>query len=172
MSAQILRVAIRLVLCGLLGWAAWRWMDGPAGIAIAAPGFGALLARPLIDLVAHTHRTGKEIALADLQGRYFHYRGNGIDIADDEEDHRWLLAADVRKVLPGLPRDATLQLQFPGRVQALPPVPGVRIRADALLEFLRKASDAPSIRFKVWIEREVIYPTGKTARKFEAGESA
>lgn len=155
MAAILLRIGLRAILCALVTW--WLYTKlGLVALPIGAPLLGAALARPIIDLVEAAHFTGKSHALADAQGRYWAHRGLRIDIAEDDEDARWLLLADVRKVLPGLPRDEVMQRRFGERVAALEPMPGTRIRADALADYLRKATDAPSLKFRTWLDREVM----------------
>src|SRR5438105_1380871 len=99
---------------------------------------GALLARPIIDLVAESNYHAKAAALADLQGKLWSHRGFRVDIEEDADRARWLLAADVRKIVTALPRDEVLQRQFGERVGALEDIGGFRIRADALIEYLGK----------------------------------
>lgn len=155
MAKAIFHVLIAAALGALLAWGLWR-LFGLAGIVFAAPGVGALLARPLINLVAESNYAGKSAALADVQGRYFAHKGSRIDIAEDDNDARWLLATDVRKIVPGLPRDEVLLKQFGERVGAVEGFAGFRIRADALADYLQKATDTPSLKFRVWLDREVL----------------
>ena len=115
-----------------------------------------LLARPIYELVAHSARAAKEHALADVQGRYFVHRGVPVDIVEDDDEHRWVRVRDLRKLVPGLPRDEVLQRLFPDRAGAVPPAPDFRIRADALAEHLRAARDPAAVKLKVWVEREVL----------------
>jgi hypothetical protein len=121
--------------------------------------FGVALARPIIDLVAASHHAGRAAALRSLGGRLYEHHGSRLDIAEDEDAARWLVAADVRKVVTGLPRDEVLQRQYPDGAGTVGDDKKVRIRADTLLDYLRKSSDPASVRFKVWLEREVIFPS-------------
>ena len=166
MRALLLRIAFRFVLCALPTWGVWRflqWAGQPPAIALAlcAPLFGVALARPVMDTVAWLHRTSRELALADVQGRYYNHHGKIIDVVEDAEDQRWLLASDARKVVTGLPRDEVLLRQYPDRAGAVADAIGFRVRADALLEYLGKSRDPASLRFKVWLEREVVCPSRK-----------
>lgn len=154
------KIAIRFTLCVAVTWAMWQ-VYGIFALVFAAPLFGLALARPIIDLVASSHGTSKAFALRKVQGRYYQHRGHGIDIAEDDEDFRWVLMADARKAVPGLPRDEVLQLQFGERFGRLAQSDGLRIRADALAESLARARDPDGVKFKVWLERDVIKPSGK-----------
>lgn len=160
MRALLPTIAIRLALCVALTWAVWQKF-GIFAVLFCAPAFGVALARPLIDLVASSHGSAKAMALRKVQGRYYQHRGHGIDIAEDDEDYRWVLLADARKVVPGLPRDEVMQRQFGDRVGRLAASDAMRIRADALAEHLQKARDPDGVKFKVWLERDVIHPSGK-----------
>jgi hypothetical protein len=159
---ELLKIAIRFALCAAVTWLMWQKF-GIFAVVFCAPLFGVALARPLIDLFASTHGTSKAIALRHVQGRYFQHRGHGIDIAEDDESHRWLSVADARKAITGLPRDEVLQHQFGERVGRLEPADMLRIRADALVESLLKSRDPDGVKFKVWLEREVIHPSGHGA---------
>jgi hypothetical protein len=129
---------------------------GIFAVVFGAPLLGALVARPLIDLFAEMGYAGKSAALAGVQGRWFSHKGQRIDVAEDDDDARWLLVSDVRKIVTGLPRDEVLGRQFGDRTGVVPDVEGFRIRADALNEYLLKSQDSAAVKFKVWLEREVL----------------
>jgi hypothetical protein len=141
-------------------WLAVAWYAsqkiGLIAFAVTAPLLGALLARPILDFIEESHYTGKSAALAGVQGRWWMHRGRRIDIAEDADRLRWLLTSDVRKVLRGLPRDEVLGKQFGDRAGVVEDEPGFRIRADALADYLRKSHDGASLKFKVWLDREVL----------------
>lgn len=155
MPAIVLNIALRIALCSLVTWLVYRKLELVA-LPICAPLFGVALARPIIDFFAEAHHAGRRAALEDLQGRYWAHRGQRLDIAEDADDARWLLLADVRKVLPGLPRDEVMQVQFGERTAVIEPSPGLRIRADALADYLRKSTDTASLKFKNWLDHEVM----------------
>jgi hypothetical protein len=157
--ATVLRTVLT-ISAAALAWAVGTWyaykIFGASAIVILAPLLGVLLARPLINLFADLGYAGKSAALADVQGRWFAHKGQRVDIAQDEDGARWLLSGDVRKILTGLPRDEVLAKQFAERTGTVEEAPGFRIRADALAEYLLKSQDAASLRFKKWIDHEVL----------------
>jgi hypothetical protein len=155
MPRLLLSIVVRVLLCAFATWVMWHWLDVVA-LVVAAPLLGVALARPIIDIVAESHHSTKALALQGLQGRHFSHRGHMLDIAEDDDDQRWLLLADVRKVVAGLPRDEVLQRQFGDRTSVMPPAEGLRIRADALADYLVKSTDTASLKFKVWLDREVL----------------
>jgi len=154
MTRILLRIAFRFVLCCMAAYALWLRM-GTTGFAISAPIFGVALARPIIDLFAEFSVQVKHAAMADLEGRNFQFRGVRLDIADHDDGYRWISVRDVRKVLPAMPRDAVLRSQFPNDVKE------DRIRAEALLAYLGKATETESIKFRNWLQKDVVFPAAK-----------
>jgi hypothetical protein len=156
MTRLLLLIAFRLALCfGVLYvmWPTW----GPFAILIPfAPLLGISLARPIQDLMEEAHFASKAHALGDVQGKYRAHRGVRVSVEHDDDGVRWLLASDVRKLLPGLPRDEVLQRQFGDRSGVLEGVAGFRVRGDALAEYLLKSTDATSLKFKNWLDHEVL----------------
>ena len=157
-------MGIRLLVCAVVTWLFWRW-KGPFGLVFSAPLWGVALARPVIDLLSSTRRAAKAMAYARTEGRYFEHHGHAIDVVDDEDHFRWLSIADVRTIIPGLPRDAALQRQFPEGVRADRSLKGHRILAEALLDYLSKSTDSDTLRFRNWLEREVVKPAAIRRRR-------
>ena len=157
MTRIVLRILLRLALCCVASYVMW-WKWGATGLAVSAPIFGVALARPIIDLVAEFSLLAKSVALADLEGRNFEFRGLRLDVAEYTDGYRWIALRDVRKVLPALPRDAVLRAQFPQDLVHDTGVKGERIRAEALLAYLRKATEVEAIKFRNWVERDVVFP--------------
>jgi hypothetical protein len=160
MLAPLIRFAVGFACCAALAWLLFRLL-GPVGILFAALPFGLALRRPLIDLLFEIVPALRRLAYHDVEGRYYVFKGAPIDIVEDDAGYRWLRVADVRPVLPGLPADAVLARVLgagfaPGDLSKAP-----RIRAEALLGVLRKASDPRSLRFRDWLEREVVLPADK-----------
>lgn len=113
-------VALRLLACGAVSYGAWLAI-GPIGLVWCAPLFGAALARPLLEAVGHGHRLLRARVYRDVEGRHHAYQGISIGVALDDDGQPWLRLADVRKVLPGLPRDEALRLILGAQLQPLPP---------------------------------------------------
>ncbi|MDB5857030.1 MAG: hypothetical protein JWQ76_719 [Ramlibacter sp.] len=169
MPRILLRILFRLALCSVAAYLLWRKL-GASGLAFSAPIFGVALARPIIELVAEFTGLVKHAALADLQGRNFEHRGQRLDISEDGQAHRWVSVRDVRKIIPSFPRDAVLRTQFPDDLLHDASLGGERIRADALLAYLRKATETEAIKFRNWLERDVVYPAAKIRERSAAAD--
>lgn len=159
------RIALRLLACVVVTAVAWRGL-GFASLVLCAPLFGVLLARPILDLIGQSARTTRQLALEDLEGRYYEHRGVMVDIVEDAERHRWLLLTDVRKLVDGLPSDPVLERLYPDDVRPSVSSSARRIRADTLALYLEKSTHAESLKFKIWLEREVAFP----ARRLRGGK--
>lgn len=155
---HILAVIVLRVLAGCAVAALFWYLLGAFGLAMSAPLFGALLARPLIELLAELRASTRALAYADVKGQYFEHRGMRLRVVEDERHHRWVGVAGVRRIMPGLPRDAVLRRQFPDGVRDEPAAGGTVIHADALLAYLGRANEAESVKLRNWLEREVVRP--------------
>ena len=154
------RFAAGFAACAVVAWVLSR-MFGPVGILFSAPLFGWALARPIIEMVAGAARTARALALHDIEGRHYAFKGTSIDIVEDDGGHRWLRLGDVRAVLTGLPADRVLERVLGAGFHRGAFSTAARVQAEALLGVLRKASDPRTLRFRQWLEREVVLPADK-----------
>jgi hypothetical protein len=156
--ARILAIlGFRLLLGCAAAWGFW-YLLGAFGLVMSAPLFGALLAKPILDLIAELFYSAKDSVYADVKGCYFEHRGVRFNVLEDERHHRWVSVKDVRKVMPQLPRDGVLRRQFPEGLRHDRAVKGSVIRADALLAYLVKSNEPDSVKFRNWLAREVVRP--------------
>jgi len=164
MPRVLASAALRLLACVVAAWVLWRLL-GLVGLVVSAPLFGVLLAKPLFELTAELRDSAKAHAYAEVEGRHFEHRGFKLDIVEDDRHHRWISLKDVQKLMPTLPRAAVLQRQYPGGVNDDPALPGPRIHADALLAYLAKSTESDSVRFRNWLEREVVRPAARVRER-------
>ena len=164
MPAVLASIAIRLLCCLAVSYGLWRFV-GPVGLVVSAPLYGVLLAKPLFELFAETRAAAKTLAFSQIQGRNFEHRGFKLDIVEDDLHHRWINLKDVQKLIPTLPRPGVLQAQFPDDVQEDSKIHGQRINANALLLYLAKSTEPSSLRFRNWLEREVVLPGAKVRER-------
>ena len=159
-----LSVALRLAACAGVAWLAWRW-NGAVGLVTCAPLFGIALARPILDGIGWSVRRAKQAVYRDVEGRHFVHMGNSMDIVEDSAHHRWLRLTDVRKVIHKLPSDEVLGHLFPDGVRQWESPATTRIEAEALSQYLKKSTDTSSLKFKVWLEREVAFPARRRGER-------
>ncbi len=155
-------VAIRLLLCGVASYWAWRQL-GTVGLAVCAPLFGLALASPLMEALGSSRRLAKQLALQDIEGQHFAFKNSSIRVTEDELGARWLRTRDVRKVIPDLPRDEVLKKLLGGDADTFDSGSELHVRAQALETYLRKSTNANSVSFKNWVQKEVIFPAQKKA---------
>lgn len=157
------RIALRFAIAAAVMVLAWHLL-GPTGLVLTAVVVAGLIARPLMDLFADSARGIKAMALKDVQGIYYAYRGTPIGVWEDDEGHRWLRLAAVRLALPALPRDAVLQRLLPSGLADPGDGKGLCARADDLLHSLARAEQPEAVRFKNWVHKEVYLPSGAARR--------
>lgn len=150
-------VVLRLLACCAATWLVWRWI-GVASLVVCAPLFGVALARPVLELAENTTLLARRLGYRRINGRYFQHHGSSLDIEEDEQGYRWLSTSDVRKVVTGLPNDAVLARLYPGDVQQGPSADVPRMKAEALNTCLDRATGADTLKFRLWLQREVILP--------------
>jgi hypothetical protein len=97
----------------------------------------------------------------DSEDRLFSYKGIPIDAVEDDRKYRWLRLSNVRTVLPRLPRDETLQRILGSNVSTVGSDGALRVKAEALHEYLANATVVESATFRAWIEKNIIYASRK-----------
>lgn len=129
----------------------------PVGPLLAATfASTGLLAVTIVELLATIPRAATFMHFRKLQGRYFEYRSHAIGVHEDEEGHRWIVASDTRRVLPGFPRDELLRriavVREFGNGQ-------LAVRSDSMLATLGGAAEREAQRFQRWVLREIHHPS-------------
>lgn len=126
---------------------------------------GRLLGAPVIHAFGWIYDQLRERAYADLAGRHYQYKTNPIDIADGSGGARWLSVADVRRTIKGLPRFELLCRTCPDGVRVDDRGGFEQIEARALWALLAKAQDDETLRFRHWLQRQVIFPAQTQAAR-------
>ena len=165
----MLSVALRLLVCGAITYAAWL-VVGPAGIVWCAPLFGAAFARPILDAIANTYGLLRALVYRDVEGRHYAYKGISVSVAEDSDGYKWLRLSDVRKILPQLSREELLRQSLGSSIQQVLPDRSVRIRAEALVTHLGRTTNVETAKFAKWIERSVVYPSRGLRQRAEQSD--
>ena len=125
--------------------------------------FARIFGAPLIALVSWIVRRIREQVYADVEGRYYQFKTNPIDIVEGEGSARWLSVSDVQRTIKNLPSYKRLSNLLPDSTMIDADQQIERVESKALAAFLRKAHNPESIRFLRWLERVVILPAEKKA---------
>jgi hypothetical protein len=137
---------------------------GTIGFVTCLPLFGMAFAKPILNGLGELRRLMRQSVYSGLQGRHYSFNEKSIEIIEDDDDYRWLKAADVRKILEHFPRDDSLLSLLGKRAETKGAMHDLWIRADGLQSYLAKSTAINSIRFKVWLERAVIIPADRHRR--------
>lgn len=100
----------------------------------------------------------KEVAFRDIQGKYFAYKDHPFRIHEDLSGNRWVRVRDIRDFVPDFPRDQVLMRIAPDAIARPEGEREAYFQADALDRYLERARADATIRFRVWLQREVLSP--------------
>jgi hypothetical protein len=145
------------MLCAAVSWLAWR-QGGAVLLCVSLVVWGMALAKPLLELASDLRQALRASVWRKHEGRYFAFRGTPVQVIEDDEQHRWVRMADVRRIVGFTSGETALSLTYPEdwRVLGSPPEP--HLRDEALLLHLQKEASPIALKFSRWIEREVAYP--------------
>ena len=169
MTERALRLAViaGLLLSGSCFSGVVRFVLVGAAVAACV----VLLVPWLMRAASGGYRLARELALADIDGQYYAFKGRPIAVMEDIDGWRWLRAADVRRVIPGFASDRVLERIEPQR-SAKAPDGALHVRSDALLSWLGRAEGAEAARLKVWVYREVHFPSPAMRQPPSGGSAA
>jgi len=144
-----------------------RNLLGPVVWVILAPLVGVSFASVVIDFAAVMNWELRFMAFKPYHGTYYSFQSVTLNIFEDDDHCRWLPTKDLRKILPALPSDTMLQKTYPRGFQWANKPPQPHLRDDAVLHYLGSAQTAQGIKFKNWLDLNVVRPAVK-ARKQRA----
>jgi hypothetical protein len=155
-----------LVLLAMAGcYVGWS-LQGSFGLAVAvvllSPLIGIAVALVFSQLLSSSLQAIRQLAYSELEGRHYAYKGRPLVVFEDPDGDRWIQTDGIRQIIPGLPRDALLA-RLAGTSCAVSEAGNAVIRAQALNAYLAKNQDDVAVRFRNWLQREVIFPAD-TAR--------
>jgi hypothetical protein len=151
-------IALRLGVCVSVSWAIWHWF-GLSTMVPILPLFGLLLARPLIELAGALRDAMKHVQLAAVEGRHYAFRGRPVQVLEDADKRRWVRLADVRAIVGFTASDGALAISYRDGVRSLGRPAEAHVSAEALLAHLRKERAPDAARLRVWVEREIVFPS-------------
>ena len=160
MLSLMVNITFRLLLCAAITYFAWRQAD-VIGLVFSSLVFGLALSSPMLELITHFGSHIRHSALSKVNGRHYVFQNISIDIIDDENQQCWLRLADVRKVIDGFPRDTVIIKLYPNEYMVDRTFGATRIQATALVNYLQNSNNVTALKFKLWLEREVVFPRNR-----------
>jgi hypothetical protein len=171
MKPVLQQIALRVALCAAVTYPLWWWMDrmGVAPIALVL-GLSLLafsLAHPLYALIAEYFRLARWLALRDVQGQYFAFKGQRVRVFEDTTHFRWVSVVDVHAIVGRRSSDRALENAFPTAYRRIGFPPATYLHCEALPVYLSKSTATRTLHFLHWVEREIAHPARTLrARKF------
>jgi hypothetical protein len=123
-----------------------------------------MLATPVLNLISGSYRAVRQVALEEEGCRRFQHRSMMFSVQEDKDGYRWLRTAEVRQIIPGLPRDEVLRRLFPDGLKSAGTAGKLRIRAELLDAALSAALEADTVKFRRWLQAEIIFPAEQSRR--------
>jgi hypothetical protein len=161
--------AIRLAVCFAFSYLAWRGA-GPIGLGASIALFGLLLAKPLVELASVIRHAIRAQAWKPVEGRYWAYHGQPVQVIEDEDHRRWILADDVRRIVGFTASNGALALTYPNGFRNLgkPALP--HFSDEALLTHLAKENSTRALKFRHWVERDIAFPARRLRERYGVAE--
>ncbi len=158
--------ALRLMVCGAMTFAAWRWLDLTVAV-LTAPLWGMLLARPILDIAIDVHRRLREAALPGDGGSHHAVGGVSLEVIE-EGPFAWIAATGLKRSLGHRETDDVFAARFPGGWIRREPRARLYIRADAVIRHLDDAPDRMHpgrLRLRRAVEQDILFPLAERRRR-------
>lgn len=149
--------SVQIVLCtacyALLAYWTDKWT-----VLWVSPLYGAAIARPLINWIANLRYAMRAQVWLPVHGKHYVFKGTTVHVLEDEDGWRWVLLADVQRVLGVAINARQLALTYPERLEMMGKPEQLHMRDDALITYLGKQKDATALRMRTWVERSIAFP--------------
>ena len=157
MTAVLTTIALRLVFCALVSYAAWRFggLTSAVGTIVL---YAVALPKPLLDLASELRHLYRRAHWRDREGRHYVYHGLPLTVHEDIDHQRWVGLAGVRTIVGFTASDATLRVTYPDAWQMVGRPPAPCLRDDALIAHLKTECAPAALKFRHWVEREIAFP--------------
>jgi hypothetical protein len=155
--------SVQIALCAAV-FALIGYRLGASAAVLTSPLLAAAIARPVMNLIANFRHNVRAHVLLPVHGQHYAFKGITIHVIEDDDRCRWIPLADVRKVAGMTANDGALAVTYPERFARMGSPPQPHLRDDALVEHLGKENNPVALRFRTWVERDVIFP-GRRIRK-------
>ncbi len=153
LSIPIVQIALCTGGYVLLGYWTDKWM-----VLFVSPLYGALIARPLIDLTGSMRQVLRAGVWLPQHGQHYVFKGTTVHVLEDEEGWRWIRVADVQTALNTTLNTRVLAITYPERLEMMGRPAHIHMRDDALIAHLGKQNDATALRLRTWVERNIAFP--------------
>jgi hypothetical protein len=152
-------ILIRAAICGAVTYAASRISMIAAVASVAL--WGALMAKPIIELAANWFNWARRQPYEKWQGNYYEYANvqiRIIELGTGSTQRLWFVASDVLKVLGERPTRKLELIYNNDEYRVLPNESLAAFSEEGVRKCLTVSRHPQSVAMLLWIEREVIKP--------------
>lgn len=162
--------AVQALLC--LGvFALVGYYAGVAGMVMTSPLFAAWFLKPLLAFGVGGWRRIRRAVWMPVHGQHYVYQGVTLHLLADSQGAQWIALRDVQTVVGATAPERSLQLTYPGKLVPMGKPAHMHMQVDALVTYLAKQNNPVCLRFKVWVDRNIVFPARKRAGNTPAGEA-
>jgi hypothetical protein len=148
-------LVLRIAICIAVVWIATK-LTGLIGLALSAPIWGVMLAKPILEFFPALERIIHRSAFEEWEGKYYKYGRIHLRAYFDGDD-AWFNAQDVLSVLDKTPatwRDARFT---PDEYRVMPGRTEWGFSPAGVIKLTHLSGHAEAPKFRLWFERAVIY---------------
>jgi hypothetical protein len=152
-------ILIRVAICAAVTYAASRINAAAAVVTVAL--WGALMAKPIVELGANWFNWARRQPYEKWQGNYYEYANVQIRIFEHgsgSTQRLWFVASDVLKVLGERPTRKLALIYNNDEYRVLPDENLPAFSEEGVKKCLTVSRHPQSVAMLLWIEREVIKP--------------
>jgi hypothetical protein len=152
-------ILIRGAICAAVTYAASRINAGAAVVSVAL--WGALMAKPIIELGANWFNWARREPYEKWQGNYYEFANvqiRIIELGTGSTQRLWFVAADILKVLGERPTKKLELVYNNAEYCVLPDENLAAFSEEGVKKYLTVSRQPQSVAMLLWIEREVIKP--------------
>ena len=157
---SLVNLALRIAICSAVTWALMTLMGtfgyAAIGAVIAAPLWGVMLAKPILEFFPVLERMAHRSAFQEWEGKYYKYGLIHLRVYFDGDD-AWFNAQDVLAVLDKTAASWSDTRFTPQEYGSIPGRGEMGFSPAGVIKLTHLSGHAEAPKFRLWFERAVIY---------------
>lgn len=148
-------LVLRILICIAVTWVGVTLM-GLVGLAMTAPIWGVMLAKPILEFFPALERLIHRQAYQEWEGKFYKYERTHLRVYFDGDD-AWFVADDVLSVLDKK-TGSWLDTRFgASEYRVIPGRTEMGFSPDGVMKLTHISEHPEASKFRLWFERAVIF---------------
>jgi hypothetical protein len=153
--SSLFSLLIRFGLCAAVTYYAFKQMGEYGVVSVVI--WGALLAKPIMDLFIATHQSAKAAAMRGLQGRHYAFHDMTIRVLIIREQ-AWIVDEDLLRVINQIPDAISRRRAHPQDYRELIEEKCWAYSEQGAYKLLKQSRHRDAAKLRLWLAREVYLP--------------